>query len=201
MAKTNSILTKDINLIPKYKIDAKLGKKSYKRALLIMTGVLVLSMAAAFGLWNHTSSLQGVKTRLNQDIARMQETQDRANRLEHIKTQIEAREAYDENISKTNTSMIMLLEYLERERSNGVYLVGFSDSVTRDGLKQITINGGAVDKFAIDNFMGKLEESALFSSVYIQTITQSANTTITDLYGEIVSNEPLQTFNIICILA
>ena len=197
---TYSVLTKDINLLPKYRIEQKSGQRSYQIALISMAGALVLFVAVAFGFWSHNQTLSAQANQLEQDILRLQETEKRAAQLEKVKRQIEARERYQSNIDKTNTSMITLLKFLDRERSNGVYLNGFSDSMTRTGEKQVTITGTAVDKDAIANFADKVKQSEMFSSVFIPTITLTNNTTAASVFGELTTNAQMYTFSIICVL-
>ena len=193
------ILNKDINLLPKYKLEEKSKRKSKDLVTLALAGVLIaLGLFSFFSMNNYYNTI-AYRDDLTAKIEKLNETEKRIGELERVKSYIQARVKYQENIDKTNTSMIKLLEFLENERSNGVYLSGFSDS-TKDGRKQITITGAALSKEAIADFEEKLIESEMFSSVFMPSLTQADKADSTSVFGDEATNIPLIKFSIICVL-
>ena len=194
------VLNKDINLLPRRKLEEISRKKAQRHVLYYM--ILVLSILICFALFcmNYYAGMLSAKTSLETQITELNMTEARMQELEAVNAAIAARERYRENIDKSNTSMISLLDFLENEDANGVFLSGFSDGTAQGGEKQITITGSAVNKDVIADFQDKLNESGMFSSVFMPSLTQVERADSTSVFGEGATNATLVMFSIICVL-
>ena len=203
---TVNILNKDINLLPKYKIDEVANQTIYRLVLFYMLIALMAIVVIAMLCMSGYSSMISSRAKLGLEIAALSLTEERMLELDKVRAAVEARELYQENIDKSNTSMIRLLEFLENENANGVYLSGFSDGVSQDGRKQITISGSAVDtgeslaKDAIAAFMETLKDSQIFEEVFTQTVNVQENADIISVFGDEATGVTLSRFSIICVL-
>ena len=194
------ILHKDINLLPKYKLKEKDSQRSHNLLFISFVGVLIISIAVALLFVKSYTDLVSRENVINGEIAKMEATENQIKELDSVKASIDERKKYQDNIEKSNTSMIKLLEFLEGEVSS-IYLSGLSDGATSTGAKQITITGSAINKDTVADFSAKLRASDLFSDVLISSVTEADKATSSSVFGDTVSDTPLAKFTIVCTLS
>ena len=80
------------------------------------------------------------------------------------------------------------------------FLLGTTDGTTSGGGKQITITGAAISKEAIADFQNKLNESGMFSDVFIPAVNQADRANSSSVFGDAVTDATLTRFSIVCTL-
>jgi len=195
---SGSILNKDINLLPKYKLAENSSQRTYNVVLLALTAVLAALTLSSFSIIGRNKILSSNIDNYRRDKAALSRIDLKLDTLNGLEAAIRAREAYQENIDKSNTSTIKLLEYLESEIGNGIHLSGLSDSVDKNGVKVITVSGYAVTKVRIADFSSVLSQSEMFSDVLPPSIQQVSRIDIADIFGEEINYETMQKFSVVC---
>jgi len=161
-----------INLIPK---EAIAKEEHPELKILAIAGAAILVFAVGYSYLSKVTRRASIKKEIiivDNELAKLQKTIDRIAQLKAEKNALNAKKSALEVLVKTRLLYPVLMEDLAKIIPSGMWLLNLN-TATGDATTKLTFNAIAYDNYIIADLLQALEDSNIFQSPDIGSITSA----------------------------